>query len=215
MTHRIVLIGPQGSGKGTQADLLSHHLGIPVITMGEMLREAAKEETEEAKKLDSMMKAGELVPHEISIGFLKERLKKDDTKNGFILDGFPRAAEQQQALETFAPPTHVIQLQISDDLAVERLTGRLICTKCGRIYHKKWNPPKQGGVCNECGGELIQRSDDTPDPIKQRLSIYHHETEPMAQTYEAREVLHRIDASGTIPQVHALVLEAIGRPLSL
>ncbi|MDP3985353.1 MAG: nucleoside monophosphate kinase [bacterium] len=213
MNYRIVLIGPQGSGKGTQAELLSIHLGIPTITMGEILREAAKGDTEQARVLDQSLRAGELVPHEITIGFLKERLKKEDTKSGFILDGFPRAAQQQLALDEFAPPTHVIRLEISDDLAVERLVGRLVCPKCNQIYHEKWNPPKQSGVCDKCGAPLVHRSDDTPEAIKERLYIYRHETEPMLDGYATKGVLYRIDASGAIPQVHARILEAIGQPL--
>ncbi|MBI4133269.1 nucleoside monophosphate kinase [Candidatus Uhrbacteria bacterium] len=206
---RIVILGPQGSGKGTQAELLSFHLGLPAFTMGGMLREEVTRNGSHASEIKPYLEAGTLVPHWISIELLRKRLRAPDVVRGFICDGFPRAVEQQEAIDAIAPPTHVVVLQLSDELAVERLTGRLV-SACGEVYHVKWFPPKRPGICDSCGGKLEHRTDDTPQAIRERLSIYHHETEEVIRRYEAAGLVHYIDASGTVPVVHAAILEALG-----
>ncbi len=207
--RRIVLLGPQGSGKGTQAELLSAHLGLSVIEMGKILRDEVRRGGPRAELLAPFLDAGKLAPHDITNDLLRERLAEPEFASGYITDGFPRATPQQDALDALAPPTHVIVLGISDDLAIERLAGRLTCA-CGKIYHEQWNPPARPGICNVCGGALARRSDDTPEAIRERLRIYHEETEPTLVRYEKRGILHRIDAAGTVPVVHALVLGALG-----
>lgn len=208
---RISLLGPQGSGKGTQADLLSLHLGIPVITMSALLKEEVAHGGDRGAFINQTMKAGQLVPTEVAVGILGERVSHADFAKGFILDGFPREVEQQDAFWKIVPFTHVVVLQISDELGIERMTGRLI-SSCGMIFHELWNPPKQSKVCDKCGDMLMHRDDDTPELMGERLAIYHRETEPVIKRFDELGVLHRVDASPTIPVVHAAVLEALGVP---
>lgn len=209
---RISLLGPQGSGKGTQAELLSFHLGIPIITMSALLKAESQRGGEQAKMIEKSIRTGSFVPSSVTINLLTTRLAQSDTKKGFIIDGFPRFREQQDAFVKINSFTDVVFLDIPEELALERINGRLVCGGCGKIYHEKWNPPKQSGKCDECAGTLEKREDDVPEAIRVRLARYHRETEPVIVQYRQEGLLRRVDASGSIPVVHAAILETLGVP---
>ncbi|MDO8581547.1 MAG: nucleoside monophosphate kinase [bacterium] len=212
----ILLFGPQGSGKGTQGEKLSKHFTIPLFGGGELLREEAAKDTERGRFVGEVLKTGALLPNEITNALVFDRLKKPDTEDGFISDGYPRNKIQEEALRAFLPTlrggagiTHVIVLELSDDAAIVRLAGRRLCPKCEAIYHIANKPPKKEGVCDACGGKLIQRSDDTPEAIRKRLGIYHADTAPLLKDYERDGVVVRIPADGEITDVFRRMVQAI------
>jgi adenylate kinase len=216
MNKYIIIFGPQGSGKGTQAERIAEHYALPGFSMGQLLRDASKEDSEQGRFLKQQLTEGTLTPEHITNGLLFERLQEDDTKGGFIIDGFPRNDVQENAFREMLPKTHggiavthAVVLELSDEEAINRLSGRRTCSGCGNVYHLVYNPPKDADVCDECGGELIQRKDDKPEAIKIRLSIYHDKTEPLLKRYMEDGVLHRVDAHGTIEEVFRRIIETI------
>ncbi|WP_417109390.1 adenylate kinase, partial [Hominenteromicrobium sp.] len=181
---KLILLGAPGAGKGTQAEVICKHLGIPAISTGNILREALKSGTEMGLKAKAFMDAGQLVPDEIVIGIIKDRLAEEDCKNGFILDGFPRTIPQAEALDASGVVIdRVIDIEVPDEKIVTRMSGRRVCEKCGSSYHVLYKQPSVEGKCDICGGTLVQRKDDHPDTVKERLEVYHTQTEPLKEFY--------------------------------
>ena len=211
MSMKLIMLGAPGAGKGTQAEILSAKLGIPTISTGNILRAAIKEGTPTGLKAKSYMDAGKLVPDEVIIGIVAQRLAQPDCEKGFILDGVPRTIGQAQALDqagvTF---DHVLSIEITDAEIEERMEGRRVCQSCGAPYHIKAKPPKVEGVCDTCGGPLIQRDDDKPETVKNRLAVYHKETEPLKDFYAKRGNLVSVDNQPTIEATTKVVLAALG-----
>ena len=208
---RLILLGPPGAGKGTQAKRLIERYGIPQISTGDILRAAVREGTELGKKAKQYMDAGQLVPDEVVIGIIRERLKEADCAKGFILDGFPRTVPQAEALKSVLAELgqaldHVVSIEVPDEDLVERLTGRRTCRKCGAMYHVKFTPPKQEGVCDKCGGELYQRDDDKEETIRARLKVYHDQTAPLVEFYNEEGLLRRIDGVGSVDEIYGRIL---------
>ena len=197
---KLILLGPPGAGKGTQAEILSRDLNIPTISTGNILRAAVKAGTPIGLKAKSYMDAGKLVPDEVIIGIIQDRLAEADCAGGFILDGVPRTIAQAEALEAHGIQfDHVISLEISDEAIVKRMDGRRVCTQCGTPFHVESKPPKTAGVCDLCGGELVERDDDKPETVRARLVVYHDETEPLKQFYQERGKLNVVPGNmGTI-----------------
>jgi len=181
---KIILLGPPGSGKGTYASRLSGLLNIPQIATGDIFREEIKKQTELGKKIEEIVKSGELVPDDIVIDVIKKRLDQDDAKNGFILDGFPRTLEQAEELSKITKIDIVINLIVPEDIIIQRLSTRRICKKCGAVFNTITLKPEVEGTCDECKGELYQRKDDIPEVIKERINIYERQTEPLIKYYE-------------------------------
>ena len=213
---KILLMGPPGAGKGTQAEKLTELFKIPHISTGDMFRKAQKDGTELGLKAKSYMEKGQLVPDEVNIGIVRERLAEEDCKNGFLLDGFPRTVQQADALEQILNDlgTHldaVVNIEVAKDFLVERLTGRRVCRGCGATYHVKFNAPKVEGVCDKCGGELYQRADDTIETVGNRLDVYAEQTAPLMDYYAAKGLLKHIDGSQSVEQVLADIKDCLGR----
>lgn len=209
----ILLMGPPGAGKGTQAAQLVEQYAIPHISTGDMFRAAVKEGTELGLKAKACMDAGQLVPDEITIGIVKERLAKPDCKEGFILDGFPRTLEQADALtrtltELGIQLTQVINIDVPAEELIQRLTGRRICRGCGATYHVVFNPPK-GAACDKCGGELYQRNDDSNDTVSRRLQVYAEQTQPLIAYYRERGIYTDIDGTQGIDKVLADISQSL------
>ena len=208
---KIIMLGAPGAGKGTQAAILSQKLGIPTISTGNILRSAVREGTPVGLKAKEFMDAGKLVPDEVIIGIVEERLARPDCQKGFILDGVPRTIAQAEAMEhhgvTFDA---VLSIEISDEEIVRRMGGRRCCTHCGATYHVVSAPPKTEGVCDQCGAQLVLREDDKPQTVEHRLEVYHRETEPLKAFYEARGVLRPVENQPTIEATTAVVLSALG-----
>ncbi|MGI5930394.1 adenylate kinase [Pseudoflavonifractor sp.] len=210
---KLILLGAPGAGKGTQAEILSKKLGIPTISTGNILRAAVKAGTSVGLKAKSYMDAGKLVPDDVILDIIEERLAQPDCNGGYILDGVPRTIAQAEALEargiTF---DHVISLEVSDEDIVKRMDGRRVCSHCGTPFHIESNPPKVADVCDVCGGELIEREDDKPETVRHRLEIYHQSTEPLKDFYQKRGKLDPVaGAQGTIEattQAIVRILEA-------
>ena len=182
---KLILLGPPGAGKGTQAEILSKRLGIDTISTGVMLRTAIREKTELGKLAERYINDGKLVPDEVVVGIVKERLGKEDCKKGFILDGFPRTIAQAEELsETGIEIDKVLSLEVSDEEIIKRLSGRRECKSCGTPYHTEFKPSKKGDKCDVCGGDLIQRADDNEETVKNRIKIYHEQTEPIKDYYQ-------------------------------
>ena len=208
----LILLGAPGAGKGTQAEIICAKLNIPSISTGNILRAAVKEGTEMGLKAKSFMDAGALVPDEVIIGILKERLAQADCANGFILDGVPRTIAQAEAIETMGIRIDkVLELQVEDSVIVERMSGRRVCENCGASYHLVAVPPKQPGVCDSCGGKLVQRKDDAPETVKSRLAVYHKETEPLKDFYARRGLLKPVENQPTVEGTLQAILHALGR----
>ncbi|MHA1632124.1 MAG: adenylate kinase [Candidatus Freyarchaeota archaeon] len=210
----IVLLGPPGAGKGTQAFKISESFSIPHIATGDIFREAVKKGTGLGRKAREYMERGELVPDEIVNGIVRERISEPDCSNGFILDGYPRTLNQAKALdETLAEMNRkidlVLNISVSEDSVVKRLSNRRVCRRCGAIYHLITNPPKRGGVCDRCGGELYQREDDKEEVIRNRLSVYRKQTEPIIKYYEGRGLLTDIDGNKEIEGVWNQIKKAM------
>lgn len=187
---KLILLGPPGAGKGTQAEILSKKLGVDTISTGVMLRTAIREGTELGKMAKEYIDSGRLVPDDVVVGIVKERLSQDDCKNGFILDGFPRTTAQAEALtQSGVEIDKVLSLEVSDETIVERLSGRRECKACGTPYHVVYKPTSKPGVCDACGGELIQRADDNEETVKNRIQVYHDQTEPIKEYYQNKGML--------------------------
>ncbi len=207
---KIILLGAPGAGKGTQAEVICEHLSIPQISTGNMIREALKNGTDMGLKAKSYMDAGQLVPDEVVIGIIADRLHGDDCKNGYILDGFPRTIPQAEALDSMGIEIDkVIDIEVADDKIIQRLSGRRVCGACGASYHLAYKKSKADGVCDKCAGALIQRKDDHPDTIRERLTVYHNETEPLKSYYEQKGKLVIVEGQEEVSDTTALVLKAL------
>lgn len=190
---KLILLGAPGAGKGTQAEILSKKLGIPTISTGNILRDAVKNGTPVGKRAKEYMDAGALVPDEVIIGIMAERLDMPDCEKGYILDGMPRTIAQAEALEEAGVAIDAaLSLEISDDIIVKRMAGRRVCPSCGATYHVENIPPKVAGVCDNCGTDIVSRKDDEPETVRNRLSVYHRETEPLIDFYRDRGKLQTI-----------------------
>jgi len=200
---KIVMLGPPGAGKGTYASRLTVKLGVPHISTGDMVREEIKKQTELGRRIKEYSDRGALVPDEIIIKLLAERLKKPDCDGGFILDGFPRTIRQAEALEKIAKIDLVINLNVPDEIIITRLSNRLICRECGAIYNLLTLKPKRDRICDKCGGPLYQREDDRPEVIKERLGVYRRQTEPLIEYYERKGLLRNVSCNDlmTPPEV--------------
>ena len=209
---KLILLGAPGAGKGTQAEILCRELNIPTISTGNILRAAIKNGTPTGLKAKSFMDAGQLVPDEVIIGIITERLAEDDCGNGYILDGVPRTIAQAEALEKAGIQFDaVVSIEISDETIMERMSGRRVCEHCGASYHLVAVPPQVAGVCDKCGGKLIQRHDDEPETVKARLEVYHRETEPLKEFYAQRGLLKSVENQPTVAATSQAILHALGR----
>lgn len=202
----LILMGLPGAGKGTQAERIRESFDIPHISTGDMFRAAIKEETELGKQAKSYMDAGDLVPDEVTVGIVRERLGKDDCRDGFLLDGFPRTTEQAEALEQILTDAgreldYVLYISVNEGKLLERLSGRRICSNCGATYHVVFNPPEVEGVCDKCGGELHQREDDSKETVKNRLDVNKKQLKPILDFYRKRDYLQTVDGNRDIDSV--------------
>jgi adenylate kinase len=212
----LILLGPPGAGKGTQAERLCEIYAIPHISTGDILRENIKERTELGREAQQYMERGELVPDSVVIGIVRDRLAEPDCDPGFILDGFPRTVDQADALKAILagmakPIDHVVDIEVPEETVVERLSARRVCAACGAVKHLIYNPPSLEGICDECEGELYQRPDDNPDTIRERLREYERKTQPLIDYYRKEGLLREVDGSGEMEQVLkdiCLVIEA-------
>ena len=208
---KITIMGPPGGGKGTQAEILSDKLSIPHISTGAIIRSAIREKTELGKAAEDYIANGQLVPDKLVIDMVSKRLSEKDCENGYILDGFPRTLPQADAMDEIGIELdYALNLLVSDEVIVDRLGGRRACKACAAPYHVKFNPPEKEGVCDKCGGVLITRADDVPDTIRQRLSVYHSETEPLVEFYKKKDVLVNVTGRDSIEDTTDAVLEALG-----
>ena len=209
---KLILLGAPGAGKGTQADIIKKTLGIPTISTGNILRAAVKNGTPTGLKAKEYMDAGKLVPDEVIIGIISERLQEPDCANGYILDGVPRTIAQAEALEQAGIRFDaVVAIEIPDEKIIARMGGRRVCENCGASYHLVAVPPKQPGVCDSCGGKLAQRKDDAPETVKSRLAVYHKETEPLKDFYAQRGLLKPVENQPTVDGTLQAILHALGR----
>ena len=212
---RIILLGPPGAGKGTQAKLLIERLGIPQISTGDMLRAAVKAGTPLGEEAKAYMDRGGLVPDAVIIGLVRERLQVPDCSRGYILDGFPRTAAQAEALETTLKDLllsldHALCLEVPSEDLVSRIAGRRTCRNCGAMYHLRFSPSKRKGVCDACGGETYQRDDDREETVRQRLLVYEEQTAPLIRFYDGRGLLRRIPGTGEIAEIFARMVKSLG-----
>ena len=206
----LILLGAPGAGKGTQAEIICETYKIPAISTGNIIREALKSGTEMGLKAKSYMDAGQLVPDEVVIGIIKDRLAQDDCKNGFILDGFPRTIPQAEALDTMGIVIDkVIDIEVPDEKIVQRMSGRRVCEACGASYHILYKKPEVEGVCGKCGGTLVQRKDDHPDTVNARLKVYHEQTEPLKAYYSAQGKLSVVEGQEEVADTTKLTLAAL------
>ena len=210
----ILIMGPAGAGKGTMSELILKEYDIPHISTGDMLRENVRNNTELGKTAKSYMEAGKLVPDDVINAMVEDRLQQPDCQKGYLLDGFPRTLVQAEAFSEIAdkigkPVECVVALEVDFEILKDRITGRRICSKCGAIYHVKGHPSKVEGVCDECGGELIQRKDDTVEQLKVRMDEYEKSTKPVIDFYEARGVVKHVNAAQAKDQVFAVIQEAL------
>ena len=207
----LILLGAPGAGKGTQAELLTKKLSIPAISTGNMLREAMANGSELGKQLKQIMDSGCLVPDDVILSIVAERVAKPDCKNGFILDGVPRTLSQAEALDaTGVRIDHVVSIEIDDSVIEGRMTGRRVCGKCGASYHIVANPPKTEGICDQCGAELVIRKDDAPETVRHRLEVYHNSTEVLKSYYATCGKLRVVNGDQPIEDAFRDVLKAIG-----
>ena len=209
----LVLLGPPGAGKGTQAGRLSHQLSIPHISTGDILRDEVQRGSELGLKAKGLMDKGQLVPDDVMVGIVRDRIGGSDCTSGFILDGFPRSLPQATGLEGLngdIPPLLAVSLDVPLDEVVKRLGQRRTCRKCKTMFHKSLNPPKVEGVCDTCGGELYQREDDQKEVIQARLKVYQRETEPLLAYYRDRDALVEVDGTGSAEEVFERLLEGLG-----
>ena len=208
---KLILLGAPGAGKGTQAEILCKKLGIPSISTGNILRAAIKDGTPTGVQAKSYIDAGKLVPDEVIIGIVNERLSRDDCAKGYILDGVPRTIAQAEALEKAGIQFDaVVSIEISEDEILRRMSGRRVCEACGSSYNVEALPPRVEGVCDNCGGKLIQRKDDTPETVRERLKVYHTETEPLVGFYAQRGLLRSVAVNGTKEETAQAILAVLG-----
>ncbi|MCJ7450282.1 MAG: nucleoside monophosphate kinase [Candidatus Nanohaloarchaeota archaeon QJJ-9] len=200
MSKNIIVLGPPGAGKGTQAEKITENFGIPLIDIGEILRHHKDIEVDH-KTVREYLKNGELLPDEVVMDLFEKRLRKPDTAQGFVLDDAPRDKVQAQELEEIIEIGLVLHINASKENIKERITGRRICKECGEIYHTKYNPPDQEGTCDKCGGKLIQRDDDTEEVLEERLEVYREKTKPLVEYYRKKGLLEEIDGNRPIEQV--------------
>lgn len=208
---KIIFLGAPGAGKGTQAEVVSERFGIPSISTGAIIRAALAEGTPTGLKAKEFIEKGNLVPDEVVIDIIKERLAKDDCKNGFILDGFPRTVPQAEALDRMGIAIDaVVSLEVPSEEIVERMSGRRVCNRCGASYHVQYNPSKDGAHCDRCGEELTIRKDDEPSVVLSRLEVYHTSTEPLKSFYDRKGILKLVDGHGNVETITNRTLKALG-----
>ena len=213
---RLVLVGPPGAGKGTQAQFISSNLSIPKISTGDIFRYNVSTGTELGRQAKAFMDKGDLVPDEVTIAMVSSRLQEDDAQVGFLLDGFPRNVPQAETLKKMlaewdARLDIVLELVVDDDEVVRRLSGRRTCRKCGRIWHVVFDPPARQGICDDCGGELFQRDDDQEETIRHRLDVYQQQTRPLIAYYADEGTLLGIDATGPVEEITDRAMSALRR----
>ncbi|MDF2502590.1 MULTISPECIES: adenylate kinase [Clostridium] len=213
---KIVLLGPPGAGKGTQAKQISNRYNILHISTGDMFRKNISEKTELGLKAQGYIDKGMLVPDELTIDIVKDRLENDDCKNGFLLDGFPRTVKQAEALDLFLNEKgnkidSALLIKVPESSILDRMTGRRVCPKCGASYHIKFNPPKIAGKCNECNSDIIQRKDDSEETVSDRLDVYNKQTEPLIEYYNSKKVLYAVDGTQDIDIVFENICDILGR----
>lgn len=206
---KLVIFGPPSAGKGTQAQKLSKQYGIPQVATGDLLRKAVADKTPLGLKIKSYLDQGRLGPDEVIVQLIKERVAKPDCKNGFLLDGFPRTMGQAKELERMTDIDLVLSIVVDFDALVERAVGRRTCPKCSAVYHIKFNPPMNKGICEKCGAKLIQRDDDKEDTVRNRLRVYQEQTAPLIEYYRKKGKLVDIDGSGGIDAVYSQMVKAI------
>lgn len=208
---KLILFGAPGAGKGTQASAISEALHIPTVSTGNIIREAIAKGTEAGLKAKQYTEKGALVPDEIVVAMLSDRIAQSDCADGYILDGFPRTIPQAETLETMGVTIdRVISLEVDDGAIEERMSGRRVCPTCGESFHLKFNPPAKDGVCDKCGAALVQRVDDRAETVRERLNVYHAQTEPVKAFYEKSGKLVRIDGNGTVDGTTELIFQALG-----
>ncbi len=208
---KIILFGAPGAGKGTQAELICQRLAIPSVSTGNIIREAIRGGTELGKLAKNFTDNGKLVPDEVVIGMIKERLAEDDCKGGFILDGFPRTVPQAEALDAMGVEIDVVlSIEVNDDDIERRMSGRRSCPTCGATFHLQNNPPKQEGLCDKCGAGLVQRADDAAETVRARLAVYHEQTEPVKDYYKSKGKLREIDGNKSIEKTTEFAFAALG-----
>lgn len=206
----LILLGAPGAGKGTQAEKICEKYNIPAVSTGNIIREALKNGTDMGLKAKSYIDAGALVPDEVVIGIIKERLAEDDCKNGFILDGFPRTIPQAEALDEMGINIDkVVDIEVPDEKIAARLSGRRVCLKCGATYHLEYKKPRKDGICDVCGEELVQRKDDKPETVIDRLNVYHEQTEPLKSYYAKTGKLVVVEGQEEVADTTALVFKAL------
>jgi adenylate kinase len=211
---RVVLVGPPGAGKGTQAHFIASHLAIPRISTGDIFRYNVTQQTELGSKAKEYMDRGDLVPDEVTVAMVRDRLAEDDAQEGFLLDGFPRNVPQAETLkkilaEMDARLTVVLELVVDEDEVVRRLSGRRTCRVCQRVWHLLYEPPSHEGVCDDCGGELFQRDDDKEEVIRHRIEVYNTQTAPLIAFYAEEGILVGLDATGPVEEVTSRALGAL------
>ena len=206
---KLILLGAPGAGKGTQSDFIKDALKVPVISTGNLLREAIAQGTDLGKQAKSYMDGGNLVPDELIVGLMKEKLATPECKNGAILDGFPRTVKQAEVLETIGGVDVALSIEVPDEAIVHRMAGRRTCSKCNTTYHIEGNPPKVEGVCDKCGEKLGIRHDDDPDVVLKRLNVYHDQTEPVKHYYEAHGKLRSVEGVGTVEEIRNRIFNAL------
>jgi adenylate kinase len=211
---RIVLVGAPGAGKGTQAKFIGQHFAVPAISTGDIFRANLAAQTPLGLEAKRYMDKGDLVPDEVTIGIVRDRLGQDDTVSGFLLDGFPRTLAQAEALDAMLdeldkPINAALELRVDEEEVVRRLSGRRTCRTCGHVWHTEFDPPKQDGVCDLCGGELFQRDDDKPETIRHRLKVYNDQTAPLVGYYRDKGVLRTIEALGKVDEITQRAIDAL------
>ena len=211
---RIVLVGPPGAGKGTQAQFIASHLAIPRISTGDIFRYNVTSNTELGRKAREYMERGDLVPDEVTVAMVRDRLAEDDAQEGFLLDGFPRNVPQAETLKKMLAEidvklTVVLELEVDEDEVVRRLSGRRTCRRCERVWHVLYDPPARTGICDDCGGELFQRDDDSEETIRHRLEVYAEQTSPLIAFYADEGILIGIDATGLVEDITDRAIEAL------
>ena len=207
---KLILLGAPGAGKGTQAEVISEHLHIPTISTGNIIREALKSGTAMGLKAKEFIEAGKLVPDDVVIGIIQDRLAQPDCQHGFILDGFPRTIPQAEALDRMGVVIdRVIDIEVDDDVIAQRVSGRRVCQGCGASYHVDYKQPAQEGVCDRCGDTLVQRKDDHPDTVQERLQVYHEQTEPLKHYYSQQGKLYVVEGQEEVADTTRLTLAAV------
>ena len=207
---KLILLGAPGAGKGTQAAKIAEAYDIPAISTGQIIREAIAAKTELGNKMKTFIDKGELVPDDVVVGIVKERLKRDDCKNGYILDGFPRTISQAIIMEELPIETDVaLEIDVDEEIIVDRLSGRRVCKECGATYHVSNNPSKKEGICDVCGGALEMRKDDVPEVIRHRLEVYNEQTKPLKDFYKERGLLKTVKGCNDVDETKEAILEVL------